>query len=196
MGTLLGLDREPGSALPLLQQLRFDTGNPALNLLSTVGRRLSDAPVERMGTPARLADWLSGNGLPPVPVGVAQLNAATGLREAAYRLLAGHGTNVDVAVVGGWSSRATPGPGLRRDPDGTLALEQPPPSFESLMSLLARDFAELAAQPSQQLRLCDFAECGALYLDTSRGRRRRWCSMGRCGNVAKVTRFRATREES
>jgi predicted RNA-binding Zn ribbon-like protein len=182
--------------MPLLQQLRFDTGNPALNLLSTVGRRRSDAPIERMGTPGRFRDWLAGNGLPPVPAGAGQLSAVAEMREAAYRLLAGHGSDVDVAVVDGWSSRAIPGPGLRREPDGTLTLKQPPSSFESLMSLLARDFAELAAQPPGQLRRCDFAECGTLYLDTSRGRRRRWCSMGRCGNVAKVTRFRATREES
>ncbi|HEY6497716.1 MAG TPA: CGNR zinc finger domain-containing protein [Trebonia sp.] len=196
METLTGLDREPGSALPLLRQLRFDTGSPALNLLSTVGRRRSGAPIERMGTQGRLRDWLAGNGLAGVPVGPGELSAATELREAAYQVLTGHGTEADVAVVDRWSSRATPGPGLRRRPDGALALEPPPASFESLMSLLARDIAELAARPPEQLRLCDFDECGTLYLDTSRGRRRRWCSMGRCGNVAKVTRFRATREES
>jgi predicted RNA-binding Zn ribbon-like protein len=196
MEILFGLDREPGSALPLLQQLRFDMGSPALNLLSTVGRRCADAPVERMGTPERLGDWLVGNGLPSVRVDGGQLSAAVELREAAYRLLTGHGTGADVAVVDSWSSRATPGPGLRRQPDGTLVLEPPSPSFESLMSLLARDLAGLAAQPPEQLRVCDFPECGALYLDTSRGRRRRWCSMGRCGNVAKAGRFRATREES
>jgi predicted RNA-binding Zn ribbon-like protein len=195
METLTGLDREPGSALPLLQQLRFDTGSPALNLLSTVGRRHSGAPIERLGTPPRLRDWLAGNGLPPVAVDAGRLSAAVELREAGYRLLTGPGAEADVAVVDRWSSRATPGPGLRRQPDGTLALEPPPPSFESLMSLLARDLAGLAARPPEQLRVCDFDECGTVYLDTSRGRRRRWCSMGRCGNVAKVTRFRATREE-
>jgi predicted RNA-binding Zn ribbon-like protein len=29
-----------------------------------------------------------------------------------------------------------------------------------------------------------------MFLDTSRGRRRRWCRMGVCGNVSKVRRFR------
>jgi predicted RNA-binding Zn ribbon-like protein len=196
METVIGLDREPGSTLPLLQQLRFDTGSPVLNLLSTVGRRRSSAPIERTGTPERFQDWLAGNGLPPVPVGGEQLSVVMELREAAYRLLAGYGTEADLAIAGTWSSRPIPGPNLRRQPDGTLRLEQPPPSFESLMSQFARDFAELAAEPPEQLRVCDFPECGTLYLDTSRGRRRRWCSMGRCGNVAKVTRFRASHEES
>jgi predicted RNA-binding Zn ribbon-like protein len=193
---LIGLDREAGNTLPLLQQLRFDAGSPALNLLSTVGRRRSSAPIERMGTPERLQDWLAGNGLPPVPADAGQLSAVMELREAAYRLLAGHGTAADLAIANTWSSRPMPGPCLRRQPDGTLTLEQPPASFESLMSRLARDFADLAAEPPEQLRVCDFPGCGMLYLDTSRGRRRRWCSMGRCGNVAKVTRFRASHEES
>jgi predicted RNA-binding Zn ribbon-like protein len=193
---LIGLDREPGSTLPLLQQLRFDTGSPALNLLSTVGRRCSSAPIERMGTPERVRDWLAGNGLAPVPVDAEQLNALLQLREAAYRLLVGHGTDADLAIANTRSSRPIPGPSLRRQPDGTLTLDPPPPSFESLISQLGRDFADLAAEPPEQLRTCDFPECGTLYLDTSRGRRRRWCSMGRCGNVAKVSRFRASHGEA
>ena len=135
---LIGLDREAGSTLPLLQQLRFDAGSPALNLLSTVGRRRSSAPIERMGTPERLQDWLAGNGLPPVPADAGQLSAVMELREAAYRLLAGHGTAADLAIANTWSSRPMPGPCLRLQPDGTLTLEQPPASFESLMSRLAR----------------------------------------------------------
>jgi predicted RNA-binding Zn ribbon-like protein len=192
---LIGLDREPDSTLPLLHQLRFDTGSPGLNLLTTLGQRCGDA-VERMGTPERLRDWLAGNGLPSVPVGTWELSAAVELREAAYRLLTGEGSDDDVAVVDGWSSRAEPGPGLRRQPDGTLALQPPPPSFASVLSGLARDLAGLAAAPPENLRLCDSHVCGVLFLDTSRGHRRRWCSMARCGNVAKVTRFRSTREES
>ena len=39
-------------------------------------------------------------------------------------------------------------------------------------------------------RTCD--RCGWFFLDSSRGRRRRWCSMKTCGNQAKVARFRST----
>jgi predicted RNA-binding Zn ribbon-like protein len=44
--------------------------------------------------------------------------------------------------------------------------------------------------PPQPARSCD--GCGWYFLDTSRGRRRRWCSMKTCGNQAKVARFRAS----
>jgi predicted RNA-binding Zn ribbon-like protein len=37
---------------------------------------------------------------------------------------------------------------------------------------------------------CPGDECGWLFLDTSRGARRRWCDMRLCGNRAKVRRFR------
>lgn len=41
------------------------------------------------------------------------------------------------------------------------------------------------------LSQCGGVDCGWLFLDTSRGRRRRWCDMQDCGNREKVRRFRA-----
>ncbi|WP_411093653.1 CGNR zinc finger domain-containing protein [Streptomyces sp. 049-1] len=34
-----------------------------------------------------------------------------------------------------------------------------------------------------------------IYLDTTRGRPRKWCSMQRCGNTAKAARHRRRHEE-
>jgi predicted RNA-binding Zn ribbon-like protein len=39
------------------------------------------------------------------------------------------------------------------------------------------------------VRECAGEGCGWLFLDTSRNRRRRWCTMQGCGNRAKVRRF-------
>jgi predicted RNA-binding Zn ribbon-like protein len=36
---------------------------------------------------------------------------------------------------------------------------------------------------------CAGPGCGWLFLDTSRNRRRRWCTMQGCGNRAKARRF-------
>ncbi|MCZ0972623.1 CGNR zinc finger domain-containing protein [Streptomyces albulus] len=41
-----------------------------------------------------------------------------------------------------------------------------------------------------QLRQCAGEGCALVYLDTSRGRRRRWCSSEVCGNRARVARHR------
>jgi predicted RNA-binding Zn ribbon-like protein len=52
----------------------------------------------------------------------------------------------------------------------------------SAMSLLGNP----ALHP--RLRRCDGWDCGWLFLDTSRGGRRRWCSMDGCGSRAKMRR--------
>ena len=36
---------------------------------------------------------------------------------------------------------------------------------------------------------CAAPDCSWLFLDTSKGRRRRWCDMGTCGNRAKARRY-------
>lgn len=188
----MALDREPGSTLPLNDQFRFDAGSPALNLLATVGQRRARHPVERMTCPARLRDWLAGAGLPAVPVTADDLEAVRGLREAGYRILAGARGSIrraDVETISSWSSRSLPGPRLLLAGD-TLAVEEPAATIETVLAGLARELTGLAAGGGERLRACDGPECGMLYLDISRGQRRRWCSMARCGNSAKVGRFR------
>lgn len=39
------------------------------------------------------------------------------------------------------------------------------------------------------IRECEGSQCGWFFLDESRNRRRRWCSMEACGNRAKAQRF-------
>ncbi len=41
-----------------------------------------------------------------------------------------------------------------------------------------------------RIRICANGPCDWMFLDTSRGGRRRWCRMGVCGNVSKVRHFR------
>jgi len=47
----------------------------------------------------------------------------------------------------------------------------------------------LTSAECRRVRQCGDAECGWLFLDTSRNRSRRWCSMQSCGNRNKVRRF-------
>jgi predicted RNA-binding Zn ribbon-like protein len=59
-----------------------------------------------------------------------------------------------------------------------------------LLAAIARSAAELLAEgPSARLRVCSNPTCGLLFYDNSRTRRRRWCSMSRCGNRHKVAAF-------
>jgi predicted RNA-binding Zn ribbon-like protein len=41
-----------------------------------------------------------------------------------------------------------------------------------------------------RLRTCGLASCGSIFLTPAGRRERRWCSMARCGNRAKVSAYR------
>ena len=64
--------------------------------------------------------------------------------------------------------------------------------FTSLLAVVARDAVELLTDPvaCAALRQCAGDNCAIVYLDTSRGRRRRWCSSDTCGNRERVARHR------
>lgn len=67
----------------------------------------------------------------------------------------------------------------------------------SLMSSVARDAIDVFGGPrAARLKRCEGSRCSLLFVDTSRSGRRRWCSMERCGNRAKVAAHRRRRKES
>ena len=70
-------------------------------------------------------------------------------------------------------------------------------TFDSLLWPIVLAAAELLASDRRtQIHECGGEGCGWLFLDTSRNRRRRWCTMRGCGNRAKARRFyERTREE-
>jgi predicted RNA-binding Zn ribbon-like protein len=60
------------------------------------------------------------------------------------------------------------------------------------LSTIARDAVELFGHNTEQrIRECAADDCRLVFYDESRTNNRRWCSMQRCGNRAKVRAFRA-----
>ncbi|WP_245899044.1 CGNR zinc finger domain-containing protein [Nonomuraea indica] len=60
------------------------------------------------------------------------------------------------------------------------------------LSTVARQAVELLGGPQAvRIKECGAGTCTRLYVDTSRGRARRWCDMQECGNRAKAAGFRA-----
>ena len=63
-------------------------------------------------------------------------------------------------------------------------------TFDSLPWPIVLAAAELLTSDRRtQIHECGGEGCGWLFLDTSRNRRRRWCTMRGCGNRAKARRF-------
>jgi predicted RNA-binding Zn ribbon-like protein len=60
-----------------------------------------------------------------------------------------------------------------------------------LLSTIARETIEVLGGPmAARVKRCEGGNCALLFVDTSRPGNRRWCSMERCGNRAKVSAHR------
>jgi len=98
-----------------------------------------------------------------------------------------------LAVLNDVARPAPPVPHAVLLDDGHLANRlAEPPTCAALLSTLARDALDLLTDPASRsaLRQCEGDNCPIVYLDTSRGRRRRWCSSEICGNRERVARHR------
>ncbi|NYF91061.1 CGNR zinc finger domain-containing protein [Tunturiibacter empetritectus] len=76
---------------------------------------------------------------------------------------------------------------------------RPDPQFASmqLRAILAGEALFLfCSRRSARIGICGGGLCGWLFLDESRGRRRRWCDMKDCGNREKARRYYRQQQKS
>ncbi|WP_314177797.1 CGNR zinc finger domain-containing protein [Streptomyces winkii] len=185
-------------------QLRFDAGRICLDLLATVGARHSPAPVERMDGEARLVEWLRGTGLvssrDELDADATWLEAFTSLRGRLHRVihteLDGEAASAeDLRELNRAAAAGAPPAMLEREVEGGLHRRLVPPvRCEQLLAAVADDAIRLLGSSDRWLlRECEGPTCDLVYVDTSRGRRRRWCSASACGNRHYVAEHRARR---
>ncbi|MBQ1092638.1 CGNR zinc finger domain-containing protein [Streptomyces sp. B93] len=179
-------------------ELRFDTGRVCLDLLATTH------PVERLDSVEVLCAWITGSGLVPpgTPLVHADASWLLGFRELrgrtqqlVYGRHAAPAPPYDLALarVNELARAAPPAPRALRGPDGALVRGLAgPPECAALVGAVARDVVELLTDPAARasLRQCAGDNCPIVYVDTSRGHRRRWCSSEVCGNRERVARHR------
>jgi predicted RNA-binding Zn ribbon-like protein len=182
--------------------LRFDSGRLCLDLVATVDGRLTETPVERLDGVEPLRAWLLGTGLIPRgtaldAVDTAWLTRFRAARDLLHRIVhtevEGRAAGPDLERVNALAATAPPAVRAVRGTDGTLVARlAAAPDCGALLAQIARDAVELLTDPVArgQLRRCEGESCSLVYLDTSRGRRRRWCSSEVCGNRERVARHR------
>lgn len=184
-------------------EFRFVSGHHALDFLATFADRHRGG-LERLRHPDDLDRWLRAAGLPASKSATAEdLDHARGLREAIDRLVrssmrAEPGDRPDIVCLNAWARHEALAPQLSGHFELHWRASDP---VNGALALLARDAVELLTSPDRELiRECAAAPaCSLLYLDRSRGRRRRWCEMERCGSRAKMTDYRqrkATRADT
>ncbi|MEU1278261.1 ABATE domain-containing protein [Streptomyces sp. NPDC005805] len=157
---------------------------------------------EPLAEPGALARWLLGAGLVPPGTRLPALGpdwtgAFVELRRSVDQLVTAalEGRCVESALETVNALAQGPPPRIRAVPDGHGALVRAlsaAPTRETLLAAVARDAVELLTDPvgRARLRRCAGEGCARVYLDTSRGRRRRWCSSEVCGNRERVARHR------
>ncbi|MFC4116323.1 CGNR zinc finger domain-containing protein [Nonomuraea zeae] len=181
----------------------FIGGRPCLDFAATLGKRHADA-FERLPDPAALGRWIAESGLHPEPGEITPLDLAHArtLREAVYRMLTAAMRGVppgdaDVEEVNAAAARPDLAPRLVLTPAGPVLERQAGHVAPAALATVARDAVLLAGGPLiQRVKECENPGCSLLFLDDSQARRRRWCSMDRCGNLAKIAGYRSRTRDS
>jgi predicted RNA-binding Zn ribbon-like protein len=181
----------------------LDGGHPALDFLNTVAPP-DEGRNDALGAPATFIQWLDRASL-ATEADIAALRSsppdvrllladALRLREAVAGIVRAHvaGAQVpDVAVIEVNRVLASRHTGVRLTSMGAGRYHLGDVTTTSGPLGLLAPVAEAAARllldaDPKRLRQCAAEGCGLWFLDTSRNGRRRWCSMARCGNRAKV----------
>ncbi len=184
-------------------QEHFIGGHPVLDLANAVfNRRTPESDNELLKSARDIANWFEASGLADAREAAAVAGIAGkpfvervhAVREASaevFGAIAAHrpppaealsllftcaASGLAGGAVGLESTRPDLAPARWRDPEAVTAV---------LAMLAIEGFFTL---PRDRLRSCP--RCDWLFLDTSRGGKRRWCSMRTCGNREKVSRHR------
>ncbi|MFE2978760.1 CGNR zinc finger domain-containing protein [Streptomyces sp. NPDC059258] len=181
---------------------RFDAGRICLDLVATASAGGAPGTCEQLDGTEHLAQWLTDARLVPPDTALNALDDTWvvrfhELRSDVCRLMRAQlgGPPADGALerVNSLASGAPPGPRAVRGADGGLVRAlSTAPDCPGLLAVVARDAVDLLTDPVARaaLRRCQGEACHRLYLDTSRGGRRRWCSGEVCGNRERVARHR------
>lgn len=181
----------------------FDSGSFALDFATTATisgdpaatSSASGQGTDRLHSPDDLTTWLRERF--PVTVGAARtrdLFDAVSLRDAIGRMAVGASLGeapapADIDVVNLYAATPDVPPSIiggRRQAGRSVH------TVPQALSTIARDAVDLFSPANAgRIRVCSGDDCGMVYLDTSRAASRRWCSMQRCGNRAKVRAHRA-----
>jgi predicted RNA-binding Zn ribbon-like protein len=183
-------------------------GHVVLDLLNTVTARDGD-PIDWLDSYQRVLEWaaLTAHFEPSVLKQLEQLSAAHEdagtralhriheLREAVHDMLAAtlrheRSTESTLARVdASWKDAVRHARIAVSGRHTLLKLDVESSRLDYLHHELAlRAFELLQVFPPDRTRICAGTNCGWVFIDRSRGGRRRWCDMATCGNVAKSRR--------
>jgi predicted RNA-binding Zn ribbon-like protein len=188
--------------VPATHDFQFIGGSVALDFINTVGNRLGESR-DYLSDAQALKRWirLARLKVDPDVVTTHWLNPVRATREDLYRLLVPHRSSLSAAHLAAFNQKLSAAAALRQlsRSRGSITWSWsalPSRSIVPLTGPILFAAAELLISgDSQLIRQCQGDPCGWLFLDRSRIKRRRWCSMTDCGNREKARRHYARQHE-
>lgn len=178
------------ASLPAWQRRLVASGSVALDIAHTGGVGVwvdADLVLDE----SALAHWLGVLLERPVIPGPGLADFRE-LRAAMFRCGRAHVARThlphhDVEVL----NRLATGPCLPIALDASGAAVLADITVDQALAHIARDGITLLSGPLRdRVRECAAPDCQLLFVDASRPGRRQWCSMARCGNIAKTRAYR------
>lgn len=192
-------------------RFEWSGGHPALDFVNTLDERPFERPVETLATYRDLVHFAELAGL--IETAIAQkLSAHSGpaslrivtraraLREHLFRILAAvhadePAPQADLDAIAAAARLAHAARILVAQTSDSLASYRwsHPASVETPLHACALAVEGLLVMDVDRgrIRKCGASDCEVYFIDTSKGHRRRWCSMENCGNRVKQRRWRA-----
>jgi predicted RNA-binding Zn ribbon-like protein len=188
----------------------WNGGHPALDLVNTLDERPSQAPIERLAKYRDLVQFaglaglidrrtagrllrLSGRSCSKI------VKRTRKLREHLHEVLAAANLGrpvrqLDLDALSAAIQAAHAAQMLVASPSPGMANRRWFPALAPEIPLHACSLAIerlLVEEERKKIRKCEAFDCDVYYLDTSKARRRQWCSMKGCGNREKQRRRRS-----
>jgi predicted RNA-binding Zn ribbon-like protein len=198
-------EREPGFVFDLTG------GRLCLDFANTVSGSRGRDPVERLKSYADLVSWGQQTGIvsPPRARHLLEENAshpkrgalivarARALREVIYRIWVAQTrgerpADEDLTLLNSALAEALPHQRILRQGDRFTLTWADEDALESVLWPVVKSAVDLlTGGEAQRVRQCEAfstTECNWLFIDETKNRSRRWCSMADCGNRAKARR--------
>ncbi len=176
------------------KNFRFQDTRLCFTLPATLGDR-GKTLCERLNTPEDLARWLAELGFSDFPLQLCEDDLATtkrvreAIQHAGEALAAKQPFDTkDLEEINTIAMVPPPIPQIAKDGRGVIWKIT---ELRSVLSMISRDFIDLATGSlSVHVKMCANPSCRGIFVDESRPKNRRWCSMQTCGNQMKKSRIR------
>jgi predicted RNA-binding Zn ribbon-like protein len=181
-------------------------GHLALDFCNTAGEHLAAQPDEKLIDWESFARWAVQVGLigsedyTELRLKPSPISKIVQLREAIYRVGLAIARSSRIPEHDLLTIRKQAGAAKPDVVDGRNGLRwriDPARASTQLRAILAGEALSLFCSPrSSRIGICEGGQCGWLFVDESRGKRRRWCDMKDCGNRAKARRYYQQQHQS